>query len=256
VRALQDRTLATCASFLLPYLRPGMTVLDCGCGPGVMTIEIAERVAPGQVVGIDIDPGQCARAQALAADRGVTNVRFEPADVYALPYPDASFDVMFSHALVTHLSEPIRALVESRRVLKPDGVLAPSGNEFDAVALSPDDSPMKRLMALYARLLTHNGGSRVCVRHLRGALLEAGFARVEGHADHSEYGAPEQLRSIAAAYAAIARGSSFVETVVGQGWADQAEMAALPDEVLRWGEHPDAFMAVMKCGALGWVNRR
>ena len=254
VRVLQDRTLATCASFLLPYLRPGMTVLDCGCGPGAMTIEIAERVAPGQVVGIDIDPGQCVRAQALAADRGVTNVRFEPADVYALPYPDASFDVVFSHALVTHLSEPIRALVESRRVLKPNGVIAPSGNEFDAIVFSPVDSPMKRLMSLYVRLLTHNGGNRVRARDLRGALLQAGFVRVEGHADHSEYGTSEQLRSIAGGYAAIARGSNFVETVVGQGWSDEAEMAALPDDVLRWGERPDAFLAVMKCGALGWVS--
>jgi len=55
-RVLQERTLATCASFFLPYLHPGMTVLDCGCGPGSLTLEIAERVAPGQVVGIDLDP--------------------------------------------------------------------------------------------------------------------------------------------------------------------------------------------------------
>src|SRR4051794_34055097 len=136
-RALQERTLATCAGFFLPYLRPGMTVLDCGCGPGSMTIEIAERVSPGQVVGIDLDPGQCAQAQALATARGVVNVRFEPADVYALPSPAATFDAVFSHALVTHLSEPVRALAESRRVLKPDGVLAVSANDYDASVASP-----------------------------------------------------------------------------------------------------------------------
>jgi ubiquinone/menaquinone biosynthesis C-methylase UbiE len=106
VKSLQERTIVTCAGFFLPYLRPGMSVLDCGCGPGAMTIEIAERVAPGQVVGIDIDPGQCARAEASAADRGIANVRFEPADVYALPYPDDAFDAVFSHALITHLSGP------------------------------------------------------------------------------------------------------------------------------------------------------
>ena len=76
-RVLQERTLATCAGFFLPYLRPGMTVLDCGCGPGSLTLEIAERVAPGQVMGIDLDPGQCERAQALAVAQRTANVRFE-----------------------------------------------------------------------------------------------------------------------------------------------------------------------------------
>ncbi len=41
-------------------------------------------------------------------------------------------------------------------------------------------------------------------------------------------------------------------TVLDQGWADQADIAALPDELLLWGERPDAFVATLKCGALGW----
>jgi len=253
VTALQERTIVTCAGFFLPYLYPGMTVLDCGCGPGAMTIEIAERVAPGQVVGIDLDPGQCARAQALAADRGVTNVRFEPADVYALPYPDTTFDAVFSHALVTHLADPVRAFTESKRVLKSNGVLAVSANDYEAVVVSPASSAMERVLALYPRVMARNGGNRLLARHLRGALLEAGFARAEGHGGSETFGTPERVRSFAAGWAEIARGSSFVDTVLSQGWADQAEMAAIPDDLLLWGERPDAYVALMKCGALGWV---
>jgi len=126
-RGLQRRPLAGCAAFFLPHLRPGMAVLDCGCGPGSLTLEIAELVAPGQVVGIDIDPGQCDRAQALAGGRGIANVRFEPVDVYALPYPDASFDAVFSHAPVSHLAEPMHALAESRRVTGGRGATGPAG---------------------------------------------------------------------------------------------------------------------------------
>ena len=254
VRALQERTLATCAGFFLPLLRPGMTVLDCGCGPGALTLEIAERVAPGQVVGSDIDPGQCATAQALAAARDITNVRFEPGDVYALPYPDATYDAVFSHALVTHLADPMRAFAESRRVLKPHGVLAVSANDYDACAVSPAGSAMERIFDLYPRVITHNGGNRLLARHLRGALLEAGFTRAEGHAAFEAWGTTDRVRSLAADMAEVARGSDFVATVLSQGWADQVEMDALPDEILAWGERPDAYMAPLKCGALGWVN--
>jgi SAM-dependent methyltransferase len=254
IRVLQERTLAVCAGFFLPYLRPGMTVLDCGCGPGSLTIEIAERVAPGQVVGMDIEPEQCAKARALPAARGIANARFEPADVYALPYPDGAFDAVFSHALVTHLADPQRAFAESRRVLKPPGVLVVSANDYGAVVVSPAGSAMERVLALYPRVVTHHGGNRLLARHLRGALLEAGFARAVGYSGSESFGVPERARSFAAGWAEIARGSGFVETVLDQGLADRAELAALPDELLLWGERPDAYVALMKCGALGWVS--
>jgi hypothetical protein len=102
--------------------------------------------------------------------------------------------------------------------------------------------------------MTHNGGNRLLAPHLRGALLEAGFARAEGYAGAEVAGTPEQIRRFSAAWADVARGSNLRDTVVSQGWADETEMAALPDEILRWGERPDAFFAVLKCGALGWVN--
>ena len=254
IRHLRERTLAVCASFFLPYLHPGMTVLDCGSGPGSLTIEIAERVAPGQVVGIDVNPEQCAKAQALATERGIANVRFEPADVYALPYPDATFDAVFSHALVTHLANPMRAFAESRRVLKLTGVLAVSVNDYESVAWSPSGSAAERLGTLYPRVMAHNGGNRLAAPHLRGALLEAGFARAEGYAGAEVVGTPEQTRRFAAAWADVARGAGFRETVLSQGWADEVEMAALPDDIVSWGERPDAFCATLKCGALGWLS--
>jgi Methyltransferase domain len=65
LRSMQQRTLATCAPFFLPYLRPGFFVLDCGCGPGSLTVELAERVAPGEVVGIDLGAQALDQARAL-----------------------------------------------------------------------------------------------------------------------------------------------------------------------------------------------
>ena len=61
------RTAAQEGAFFLPHLRPGMRVLDLGCGPGSITLGLAEAVAPGDVVGIDLQPSQVAQAQALSA---------------------------------------------------------------------------------------------------------------------------------------------------------------------------------------------
>jgi ubiquinone/menaquinone biosynthesis C-methylase UbiE len=117
------RTAAKEGAFFLPYLRPGMRLLDLGCGPGSITLGLAEKVAPGEVVGVDLQPSQVAQAQELSAARGVKNVRFEIADVYRLPFPDASFDAVFAHVVLMHLREPVRALMEMRRVLRPGGIV-------------------------------------------------------------------------------------------------------------------------------------
>jgi ubiquinone/menaquinone biosynthesis C-methylase UbiE len=122
-RRLARRAAATSAGFFLPHLRPGMRLLDCGCGPGSITLGLAEAVAPGEVVGLDIQPAQVERARVLAAERGVANVRFEVGTAYELPFPDASFDAAIALTVLMHLREPPRALREMKRVLKPRGVL-------------------------------------------------------------------------------------------------------------------------------------
>ena len=255
LNALQQRTLATCARFFLPHLHPTMVVLDCGCGPGSMTLEIAERVDPGQVVGLDRDEQQVVAARSLAAERGVANARFEVGDVYALPFPDDTFDAVFSHALVSHLREPERAFSEMRRALKPGGVLAVAENDNGTWVISPADSAMERLASLFQQALDHNGGNRLLMRHVRGALLAAGFTAVEAHAGAEVWGTPAAVRDMAAAMGALAQGPGFVGPVLEQGWASSAEVEALPAELLAWGELPDAYVAVLKPGALGWKPR-
>ena len=104
------RTAASMAGFFLPHLCPGMRVLDCGCGPGSITVGLAEHVAPGEVIGIDLDPTHIALAQRRAAAAGLANVRFARADIYTLPFPDAAFDAVFCQSLLSHLREPAQAL--------------------------------------------------------------------------------------------------------------------------------------------------
>jgi SAM-dependent methyltransferase len=108
VQIMTSRSAEDSARFFLPYLRAGMRVLDCGCGPGSITVGLAQAVAPGEVVGIDVEPSQIALAQTYAAERGIANARFETGNVSALPFPDATFDAAFGHTIVMQFRDPVQ----------------------------------------------------------------------------------------------------------------------------------------------------
>src|ERR1700746_621859 len=111
LRLMLERTAAKHAAFFTPFLRRGMRVLDCGCGPGTITIDLAKLVSPGHVLGIDFEPGQLRFAQHRARERQI-EASFCAASAYALPFSDGYFDAVFAHALFEHLREPVRALRE------------------------------------------------------------------------------------------------------------------------------------------------
>ena len=113
----------------MPYLKPGMSLLDCGCGPGTITLGFAEVVSPGRVIGMDVEESQVEIARSNAETVGLSNATFETANIYELPFDDNSFDAAFCHGVLDHLTDPLKALLEMRRVLKPGGVIGVrSGN--------------------------------------------------------------------------------------------------------------------------------
>lgn len=237
------RTAENSARYLLPELRPGLSLLDAGCGPGTITVDLARRVAPGRVLGVDRSPDVLAQAAAHAVDQGVA-LEVQPADVYALPFPDASFDVVHAHQLLQHVDDPVRALVEMRRVLRPDGLMAARDSDYACFAWAPPDPLLTRWLDLYRAVARRNGGEPDAGRFLKGWALGAGFREVRATSSTWTYADPESCAWWGSLWADRCELSSLGEQAVAAGLSTPDELAAIATAFRNWSKQPDAFFMV------------
>ncbi len=251
---IAGRTAEVHGAFLLPYLRAGMTLLDCGCGPGTITAGLARATAPGAVTGIDLEESQLDIARDNAAKIGIGNVTFERGDVYDLPFQDDGFDAVFSHAMLEHMHDPVSVLKEMRRVLKPGGLVGIRSIDLGATLIAPHDAVLTEAHDTWRRFRRHCGGDPFMGRRLRALLRQAGFARTVGTGSSESWGTPQSARTIAAALASEFAGPRIAETAIEMGWADQAQMDDAARALQEWGNHEDAFMAIVWCEAVGWKD--
>ena len=230
-----------------------MRLLDCGCGPGSITVGLAKIVAPGQTIGIDLEPGQIERARLFAARDGAANLSFAVANIYDLPFADASFDAVFAHTVLEHLSDPRRVLRELRRVLKAGGVVGVRDPDYGAGVWVPATPLLAAVGDLLLRVREYHGGSPRYARHLRQLLGEAGFVQVQAHAFAECQGSLEATRAFADVIAEVLNDPATITVAIEQGWADRGTVDAMTAEVRAWGERSDAFRALLDCAAVGWV---
>lgn len=246
-----DRTAQQQAAFLLPHLRPGMRLLDFGSGPGTITLGLAEAVAPGEVVGIDHDAKHVETARALAADRGVTNVRFEVADAYDLPFPDGHFDVVYENAVLVHLADRHRAAREISRVLKPGGLFAARDTDADGLIRGGLPDPLlDECQQLLFRWQAQRGSDVMIGKSLPSILREAGFVDVLKSVSNEVASTPDALHDEAEMFIGMLSGN-LGRTAVEQGWADQPTIDRMRESWRAWGAHPDSFRAIPFCEAIG-----
>lgn len=232
-----------------------MDLLDAGCGVGSIALDLAPKIAPGRIFGIDVDPEQIEVARATAAQRGIENAEFATASVYELPFDDESFDIVFANAVLFYLREPSRALIEFKRVLRAGGLAAVTDDDLGTAVVSPDRPELERAPRLFEMAVAHEGGNARYSRHLRTLMLETGFARTQGIAHAPEvYGDLERTRWFAEYAVGLFGAPSMSKVIVDEGWATRAELDAMLDALREWGELPDAFAAWLYCGALGWKD--
>lgn len=245
LRSHRWRTAENSAGYLLPELRAGQRVLDLGCGPGTITLDLAGRVAPGEVVGIDAVVDVVAEAEAARVAAGVEGVRFAVGDVYRLDPPEASFDVVHAHQVLQHLTDPVAALVEARRVLGPGGVLGVRDSDYAAFAWAPADPLLVRWNELYHQLTGRNGAEADAGRHLLGWARAAGFDDVVASSSTWTFADPDARAWWGDLWAERVQRSSYADQALEAGLSDAAELAAIAGAWRRWAASDDAVFTVV-----------
>ena len=246
LRSHRWRTVENSAAYLLGALRPGVSVLDVGCGPGTITIDLARRVTPGRVVGIDRADDVIAAATTDAAAQGVA-VEFRTDDAYALAAADDSFDVVHAHQVLQHLTEPVAALREWRRVCRPGGVVAARDADYAAMCWYPAMPELDRWLELYHETARGTGGEPDAGRHLVAWAHAAGFTDADITATASSwcFASPEDRAWWGGTWAERVLRSSFAEQALAQGASSPDELAELSEAWRRWMAHPDAWFAIL-----------
>jgi len=156
-------------------LRPGLRILDAGCGTGDYLRVMAPLVAPGEAVGVDLSNRLINHARQRLGETDV-NVSFRVGDAHQLPFADASFDRVVSTQLLLHLADPWRAVQEMRRVLAAAGKLSIGEWDWDSMCLAVSDQELGRR---FTHLLCDQMRHGLIVRELGWRLPQLGFANVD-----------------------------------------------------------------------------
>jgi SAM-dependent methyltransferase len=245
LRSHASRTAANSAAYLLDRLRPGMAVLDVGCGAGTITAGLAALVAPGRVTGLDAAPEVVAKAGEELAGRGLANAEAVVGDVYALDYPDDSFDVVHAHQVLQHLADPVAALREMRRVCRPGGLVAARDADYSVMTWYPRVPELDEWLALYRRTARRNGGEPDAGPRLRSWALEAGFAEVACSASTYCFADDEDRARWGGSWAERVTGSALAAQAVGYGFATEADLGRIADGWRAWAAAPDGWFGVL-----------
>lgn len=238
------RTAENSAAYLLPALRPGADLLDVGCGPGTITVDLAARVAPGRVLGLDVSPDPLPEARAAAARAGV-EVTFEVGSVYALDLPDDSFDVVHAHQVLQHLTDPVAALREMARVCRPGGVVAVRDVDYATVTWFPANPGLDRWLELYSAVARANGAEPDAGRRLVAWAHAAGLRDVTATTSAWCYASPDERTWWGDSWAGRATSSAFAEQAVAYGLATPDRLGEVADAWRAWRDADDGWLGMM-----------
>jgi len=250
LRSHRWRTADNSARYLLPYLKPGMNLLDVGCGPGTITAELTSILAPGSGIGIDQSPEIVAAATAEfgydpALDASTTRPHFQTGDVYNLGFDDDSFDVVHAHQVLQHLSDPVAALTEMARVCAPDGWIAVRDADYEGMTWAPTNAGLDQWMSIYQKVARANNAEPNAGRYLLGWANQVELTDIRSTASVWCFSSPEDRQWWGGLWSDRTTTSDFARQAVDYGFATTAELATIALCWQEWAAHRDAWFTVL-----------
>lgn len=243
LRSHNVRTAADSAAYLLPHLRSGMDLLDVGSGPGTITADLAEAVAPGTVTAVEATESAMDLTRATFAARGL-DVRCVVTDVHRLDLPDDSFDVVHAHQVLQHVGDPVQALREMKRVCRPGGIVAARDADYGRFTWFPQLPELDRWLELYRRAARANGGEPDAGRRLPAWAHAAGFTDVAVSSSTWCFADPESRAWWGGMWADRILKSALTEQLISSGWATVAELEAISEAWQRWAGDPNGLLVI------------
>ena len=256
-KLLERRNAAVTAAHLLPRLEHGMRLLDLGCGPGTISVGLAEAVAPGELHGIDMEETQIDMARAAARAGGHENASFRAGDATDLPFETASFDVVHCHALLNHAPDTQAVLAEARRVLKPGGLISAREMFGDSSFVEPGhyldavDGAADGAWATFLKLLAANGGHPQMGKELKRAFADAGFVDIHATASFETFASAEDRAFLHGLIIGWFFGPETMGAAIKLGLATQDAFDGWRAGLDQWMTEPGAFAAFSWGEAIG-----
>jgi ubiquinone/menaquinone biosynthesis C-methylase UbiE len=250
-----QRHASTHAAFFISKLKPGMKVLDCGCGPGSITLDLAELVSQGKAIGIDIESRHIDWAKRLQRDRKIQNVEFRVADLNDLPFDDGTFDAAFAHGVVEYFKDPVHAFGEIRRVLKDKGVFGARHGDWGGFLFATKNEYAKKAMSIFVKMVKKNGGNPQFGRYQSAYLRMAGFSKVESSASYDCWTPTlEEARRVGEFMRAYFTSKEFVIPALKYKFVDKKTLPKVQSAFDDWGIDENVFAAEAWGEAVAWKS--
>ncbi|GJE83959.1 UbiE family methyltransferase [Phanerochaete sordida] len=244
-----QRTAQDCCAYLLPSLQPDMHILDVGCGPGSITLDLARHVPQGRVVGLDIAAAAPAlqKARSRAAQEGIANATFDTGDGHALPYADATFDVAHSHQVLQSCRDPLQILRELRCVTKPGGFVAVRVWDSGSWIVHPPNDGVAAFRAMTGRVHAERGLGPYAGRNLHVWARQAGFdsSRVKITTSSWTFRTPGERAHIGGVMQAIGQESEFAQIALKKGYVTAEDPKKIRDGWQQWIDDEEGLSAVI-----------
>ncbi|OQE27705.1 hypothetical protein PENSTE_c004G05159 [Penicillium steckii] len=244
IRNHSARTAKNSVAFLLPHLTPSMRILDIGCGPGSITVDLAEHVPQGQVIGLERAGSILEQARELASQRGIMNIEFVEGDANGLSFEENSFDVVLCHQVLQHVGDPIGMLKEMNRVTKSGGIVAAREADYGVFVWYPELPGLREWQTLYDRVARFNGGEPNAGRMLHVWARKAGLNDVRSSCSMWCYSTKEEIEWWSGSWQERALKSSFATTSLDGKLATVEDLERVSKTWKEWGEDQDAWLSI------------